>query len=293
MKDRVLMIIGIMILTAIPISLSLGISAHAAPPPDPEHAFNYSETVVVGKIVDVRIFSQPILNEGANKAGIAEYDVLVIDALKNAEVEEIITVPGLFFDEYEPIDTIGLVYEINDVVILYIQENHKEWNLDDLIIRPNESKKLFNCNEAIVQKIPVEKKYHCWHEPMGHPLRDISLSKVDDLKRLEFIEKHCQNEEFREYFGELRYFNSTHQIDLGSCKWIQLEIPKREQAVPLCVDEKTILKDGVCQKIVTDPISADFRESGSNMGMLYAISGIGLVTTVVGFFALQKWKNRK
>ena len=187
MKTRLLVITGIMAFSVVLISFDMMISVYAAPQPDPEHAFNYSEIVVVGKIMDVRIFSQPLLNEGANKAGIAVYDVLVIDALKNAEVEEIITVPGLFFDEYDPIDTIGLVYEINDVVIFYIQENHKGWNPDDLIIRPNESKKLFNCNEAIVQEIPVQRKYLCWHEPMGHPLRDISLSQEDDLERLEFI----------------------------------------------------------------------------------------------------------
>ena len=43
--------------------------------------------------------------------------------------------------------------------------------------------------------------------------------------------------------------NYTHYIDSESCKWNLKEISKKIQAVPLCVDENTILKDGVCQKI--------------------------------------------
>ena len=87
--------------------------------------------------------------------------------------------------------------------------------------------------------------------------------------------------------------NYTHYIDSGSCQWNLKEISEKVQAAPLCVDENTILKDGVCQKIVIDPQPSDFRESGGNISLLYAYSGLGLVGIVVGFLIIKKWRKRK
>ena len=71
--------------------------------------------------------------------------------------------------------------------------------------------------------------------------------------------------------------------------------PKLEpaQVKALCEGPDVMLVDGVCQKIVTDPLPPDFRESGNNTGLLYAYSGLGLVGIVVGFFVIKKWRNRK
>lgn len=44
---------------------------------------------------------------------------------------------------------------------------------------------------------------------------------------------------------------------------------------------------------IKEPQPSDFRESGDNASLLYAYSGLGLVGTVVGFFAIKKWRNRK
>ena len=70
----------------------------------------------------------------------------------------------------------------------------------------------------------------------------------------------------------------------------------REKSIPakaLCEDENTILQDGICQKIAADPQPSDFRESGGNIGLLYAYSGLGLAGIVVGFLIVKKWRKRK
>ena len=230
--------------------------AFAVPALDSEHAFNFSEYVFIGKVTSVEILSEPEImfdkeeDDYSEKSGIAKYTIQVIEHLKDTGPDSI-TVDGYFLREPHGMAYETHPYEINDLVKFYLQPNtHTEE--DDLIIRTGDTKLLFNCNEAVTNQIPVEKKYHCWSEPMGHPLRDISLSQVDDLERLEFIENHCKNEEFREYFGKLRYLNSTHLIDLDSCEWTQKEISQKAQAVPLCVDENTILRDGVCMPKQSD-----------------------------------------
>ena len=77
----------------------------------------------------------------------------------------------------------------------------------------------FDCKEAVKNEIPTDWKYNCYNEPMGNPLRDISLSKSDDLERLQFILEHCEKYGPLDYVGELRYLNDTHLIDLNTCQW--------------------------------------------------------------------------
>lgn len=59
---------------------------------------------------------------------------------------------------------------------------------------------------------------------------------------------------------------------------------------PPCEKRMTI-KDGLC--VPESPRPLDFRESGGDIGLLYAYSSLGFVGIVVGFFMIKKWKNRK
>ena len=77
----------------------------------------------------------------------------------------------------------------------------------------------FDCKEAVKNEIPTDWKYNCYDEPMGNPIRDISLSNSDDPQRLQFILEHCTKHGSLDYVGELRYLNDTHLIDLDTCHW--------------------------------------------------------------------------
>lgn len=105
---------------------------------------------------------------------------------------------------------------------MYIQPDTYEILDEELIIRDRYSTILFNCDDAYLNEIPVDSDYHCYPEPMGHPLRDWSLG-LDDSAKPEYIEEQCQNEEYREFFDELRWNNETHNINLETCKE---EIPR-------------------------------------------------------------------
>ena len=214
MKTRILIMLAIGL---------LGFSgiAFAVPELDPEHAFSFSEFVFVGKVKSVEILSEPVIfrseKSSSEKSGIAKYEIEVIEYLKNSGPESF-TVSGYFLREPHGMAYETYPYEINDVVKFYLQPNvHTEE--EDLIIRTGDTKLLFNCDESVTNQIPVHQKYHCWPEPMGHPLRDINPSDVYDPIRLEFIEEQCHKHGPQEHFGQLRYANDTHKINLQTCEW--------------------------------------------------------------------------
>ena len=114
----------------------------------------------------------------------------------------------------------------------------------------------------------------------------------------------------------LRWWNATHFIDNIDCAFLdKVEgSPTYGQAIAENIQEpepiisyaqqqmieeycKTGIRHpdmmGIPQCIKDEPQPSDFRESGSNISLLYAYSGLGLVGIVVGFFAIKKWRNRK
>lgn len=81
--------------------------------------------------------------------------------------------------------------------------------------------------------------------------------------------------------------------------------------IDIC-DEESVLVDGFCRlsngnfrvddpsftkqhlltgKPLVGPNPADFREAGNNIGLLYTYSGLSLVSIVIGFFVIKKWRN--
>ncbi|KAF6244711.1 hypothetical protein [Nitrosopumilus sp. b2] len=168
----------------------------------------------------------------------------------------------------------------------------------------------FNCKEAVKNEIPTDWKYNCYDEPMGNPLRDISLSKSDDPQRLQFILEHCEKHGPLDYVGELRYLNDTHLIDLDTCKWdtrsnsgISLDrtvytVPfsgeKSEQAKVLCEDEH-VLVYGIC---VPKPKPSDFRdlqtgETISNPEVIVVIQSLGAILIILFIVIYAIRKRRK
>lgn len=76
-----------------------------------------------------------------------------------------------------------------------------------------------NCKWIVKNEFPTFMDIGCYPEPLGNPLRYISLSDGYDPQRLDFIQKHCEKYGPLQYAGPLRYLNATHLIDIDTCKW--------------------------------------------------------------------------
>lgn len=123
-------------------------TVHAVPELDPTLAFDYSETVVIGKILSVDILSEPQITRTENYysevSGIALYEVEIDEYLKNSSDDNIITVPGLFLREPHAMAYETYPYEIGQQVLLYLQENTHGFADTKLIIRSGDSKVIEN-----------------------------------------------------------------------------------------------------------------------------------------------------
>ena len=120
----------------------------APPPPNHQHAFDYSENVIIGKILSFDILSEPKVTQSeksfSERAGIALYEIKVEEYLKNPSREDIIKVPGYFSYNYDQSQiVIEPLYEVDERVFLYIQHDSHETLTDyDSIIRSYESRSL-------------------------------------------------------------------------------------------------------------------------------------------------------
>ena len=143
MKIKLLMIILFALSILFPIS-----DVFAPPPPDHQHAFDYSKNVIIGKILSVEILSEPRVTKTENyyseNAGVVFYEIKVEQYLKNPLDTNVIKIPGYFSYNYnEPQNVIEPLYEIGEKVFLYIQPNSHDTVADhDLIIRSYESRSL-------------------------------------------------------------------------------------------------------------------------------------------------------
>src|SRR3989338_1067755 len=137
MKTRLLIIIFVLVL--IPVQL-----IYAVPELTPEDAFNYSEIVIVGKILSVDILSEPQITKSENsyfeRSGIALYEIQIEEYLKNPSGTQTITVPGLFLREHHAMAYETYPYEAGQRVLLYLQKNDYGYANADLIIRSGDSR---------------------------------------------------------------------------------------------------------------------------------------------------------
>lgn len=76
------------------------IPVFAVPELDPAQAFEYSDYVVLGKIIAVDIISDPVIHKSektySEKSGIALYDITVVTSYKNPDNRTLFTIPGYF-----------------------------------------------------------------------------------------------------------------------------------------------------------------------------------------------------
>jgi hypothetical protein len=131
---------------------SISIS-YAVPELDPQHAFEYSDMVLVGKILSVEILSEPEItrseNGGSERLGVAMYEIEVEKYFKTSSNDQTITVPGLFTREPHAMTYATYPYEQGQRVLLYLQKNTHGYTGTDLIIRLGDSQivKNFICKE--------------------------------------------------------------------------------------------------------------------------------------------------
>ena len=142
MKTRLLIIIGLSVSLTIPF-------VYAIPELNHSQAFEYSDFVLIGKIVFVDIISEPTINENANRPGVAMYEIEIFEFKKNPDPEskkhppknsEFILVPGTFLREPHGMSYDTYPYEVGQIGIFYIQKNTHDYIDDELIIRSGVSK---------------------------------------------------------------------------------------------------------------------------------------------------------
>lgn len=120
---------------------------YAPPPPNHNHAFDYAEHVLIGKILSVEILSEPYVqitaNTGSTITGIALYEVQVEKYLKNPLDTNIIKVYGYYVNDEHVRSGFDLLYDVDEKVFLYIQTDpHNALDGYDLIIRSYESRSI-------------------------------------------------------------------------------------------------------------------------------------------------------
>lgn len=132
MKTRLLIILFVLVL--IPIQL-----VYAPPASNPKSAFDYAKHVVVGKILSVKILSEPDIQTSENSVtvygGIALYEIQVEEYLKNPLGAKILKVPGYYIDQESSRSGFDSIYKVNQRVLLYIQADYPDTLVDyDLLI---------------------------------------------------------------------------------------------------------------------------------------------------------------
>ena len=138
------------LLIIITLSVTLGMSfAYAVPALDYHQAFEYSDFVIVGKIVFVDIISE--------KPGVAMYEIEILEfkkspePIKNPVDSEFIIVPGTFLREPHAMSYNTYPYEVGQIGTFYIQKNHIDSIDSELIIRSGVSR----VNSEPVPNIPI------------------------------------------------------------------------------------------------------------------------------------------
>lgn len=130
-------------------------TVYAVPQLDPQHAFDYSDIVLVGKVLSVDILSEPKVTKTetthSEKLGVAIYEIQVEKYFKTTNHEQAITVPGLFTREPHGMSYASYPYEQGQSVLLYLQENTHGYADTDLIIRLGDSQIVddFSCKADI------------------------------------------------------------------------------------------------------------------------------------------------
>lgn len=118
-------------------------TVYAVPQLDPTHAFDYSEIVIIGKILSVEILFEPQITKTEKSSteisGIALYNIQVEKSLKNPNNVDDITVPGLFLREPHGMSYSTYPYEVDQRVLLYLQKNDHGYADTELIIRQGDS----------------------------------------------------------------------------------------------------------------------------------------------------------
>jgi len=139
MKTRILILF---VLVLIPSQL-----IYAVPELDHEMAYDYSDKVLVGKIISVKILSEPRIQKSefmySENHGFAVYEVEVENYLKSIGNEnQTVTVPGPFLREEHGMSYETVPYEVGQRVLLYLQKNTIQELKSDLIIRSGDSRVL-------------------------------------------------------------------------------------------------------------------------------------------------------
>jgi hypothetical protein len=134
----------------------IGIS-HEVPELDPEQAFEYSNLVLVGKILSAEILSEPEITKTENtyseRLGIVMYEIEVEKYFKASSYNPTIIVPGLFTREPHDMTYADYPYKQGQRVLLYLQKNTDGYAGTDLIIRLGDSQVVqdFICKDEDIQ----------------------------------------------------------------------------------------------------------------------------------------------
>lgn len=174
-------------------------TVYAAPPPDPIHAFNYSEHVIIGEILSVEKLSEPKRDGGSVHAGFVIYEIKVDAYLKNSSDDKIIKVPGYYVNELDSKSPFNLLFEVEQKVILYLQKDISNIFPDyELIIRDRPSQVIngeifeFLSNiEAPVDLVTVYQKEisNSFPSPLKQFKSGISFDSIQCKENLVLIQK--------------------------------------------------------------------------------------------------------
>ncbi len=126
----------------------------AVPQLDKSQAFDYSDIVLVGKIMSVEILSEPEITQTENtyseRLGVAMYEIEAEKYFKTSSFNQTITVPGLFTREPHGMSYATQPYKQDQRVLLYLQQNTHGYAGTDLVIRLGDSQVVENliCKEG-------------------------------------------------------------------------------------------------------------------------------------------------
>ena len=300
---------------------------YAPPPePDPESNFQYSDHVIIGKILSYKIFEDPRGDTPNTKyLDTIEYNVEVLEWLKNPQRENIITVNGTFYpNDVIPEPDWGIVaFKVGDIVYLYIDQTD-----EGLKFRSYGSSLLSNLtSECEKGEPPVQDLvfFDCkWVEiPNGWTFNNGKWQEDPSILKLgpEPIPS-CPIENVCTCDGKYSYYNTTTQrcnsspyipkyyqkdcaeyrklafdgwkFDSKDCNWINLtnssstDKSNNEFSDEDICGEGAFLKDGVC--IVENPSSVNDSEIFSFQFYLISLFGIIAILPIVGIIVFLKNK---
>lgn len=136
MKTRILIIIPMII------TVFIMIPVHALPYISPESNFENSKHVLIGKVLSVEILSQPVVQKTENiyseHYGFALYEIEVKKYLKNPISNSTIQILGQYTNEKNTMTYVTKPYEVEQIVLLYLQEENRIPGYD-LMIRSSGS----------------------------------------------------------------------------------------------------------------------------------------------------------